>query len=522
MQISHECIQTAGKTRPLLDELEQHFLIPVPKRHSRLFLRMLPARRAAAAGGRRPVLYVPGATFPAALSVAYRFDGYSWRDALCDAGFDVWALDFLGFGGSDRYAEMDQAADAHAPLGVAVDAVAQVEAAVRFILERSDFASVSLISPSWGSMVVGRLAAAHPTLVDRIVMFAPIARREGPRYVPRPEGPAWRIVTIENQWKRFVEDVPPDQAPVLARSQFDEWAQSYLDSDPESRSRDPAGVKTPGGPLIDILRAWHGELAWEPEKVEAPVAIIRGGWDGLITDADARWLTSALTRCVEKRDVKIDRGTHLMHLETMRWALWQESITFLLGCLQPFTTCRHVEYAAACSSGESTVNKASQPEIPGYNFGGSDVAKSPLSLAEFKELQASAFFTDEDVVYLRLSYEVLKDQAADLVHMWRGIIALHPHLSGYSKDVRTGEIDQEYGEKVGKRFVQWVLDTAQAQYDQDWLNYQYEIGLRHHRSKKNVTDGAHTTAHIRGRLCGYDRSAAAPLSGEGRPLCRGC
>jgi hypothetical protein len=32
-----------------------------------------------------------------------------------------------------------------------------------------------------------------------------------------------------------------------------------------------------------------------------------------------------------KRDVKIGRGTHLMHLEVMRLALWRESATFLLG-----------------------------------------------------------------------------------------------------------------------------------------------------------------------------------------------
>jgi hypothetical protein len=31
-----------------------------------------------------------------------------------------------------------------------------------------------------------------------------------------------------------------------------------------------------------------------------------------------------------KCDIKIGRGTHLMHLETMRPALWQESINFLL------------------------------------------------------------------------------------------------------------------------------------------------------------------------------------------------
>jgi hypothetical protein len=32
-----------------------------------------------------------------------------------------------------------------------------------------------------------------------------------------------------------------------------------------------------------------------------------------------------------KRDIKISRGTHLMHLETMRYALYRQSIAFLQG-----------------------------------------------------------------------------------------------------------------------------------------------------------------------------------------------
>jgi len=136
-------------------------------------------------------------------------------------------------------------------------------------------------------------------------------------------------------------------------------------------------------------------------------------------------------------------------------------------------------------------------DLPGYNPGSPEIAKSPLSVEELNQLKASTLFTDEDVVYLRLSYDVLKDQAEDLVKMWRGVIALHPHLSAYSKDQRTGKPDQDYGTSVGKRFAQWVLDTARADYDQNWLDYQYEIGLRHHRSKKNQTDGAHTAPHSR-------------------------
>lgn len=51
-------------------------------------------------GSGRPVLYVHGATFPAALSVGYRFAGRSWADDLQARGFDVWAFDFAGYGRS--------------------------------------------------------------------------------------------------------------------------------------------------------------------------------------------------------------------------------------------------------------------------------------------------------------------------------------------------------------------------------------------------------------------------------------
>src|SRR5436853_5408230 len=48
-------------------------------------------------------------------------------------------------------------------------------------------------------------------------------------------------------------------------------------------------------------------------------------------------------------------------------------------------------------------------------------------------------------------------------------------------------------------FQQWVLDTCLRPYDQDWLNYQQEIALRHTSLKKNKTDNAKSvpTIHLR-------------------------
>jgi pimeloyl-ACP methyl ester carboxylesterase len=313
-----------------LDHREEHFRIPGPRDGMSLFLRFLPA---ASTGfrPRRAVLYVHGATFPSALSIAHRFDGKSWRDALNEAGFDVWGLDFYGFGHSDRYPEMEQPAQDHPPLCVAEDAAQQVEAAVRFILGHQDIEKLSLISHSWGSMPAALFAGRHLALVERLVLFGPIARRGPRRYETPPTFPAWRLITSEDQWTRFVEDVPPHEPPVLSSVHFAEWSERYLDSDPESRSRDPAGVKTPLGPFSEIIKAWHGHLAYDPSQLRSPVAIIRGEWDGLIPDEDARWLFDAFTGVPVKRDIKISRGTHLMHLEAMRLALWRESIGFLQG-----------------------------------------------------------------------------------------------------------------------------------------------------------------------------------------------
>lgn len=312
----------------MLDPREQHFRIPGPRAGLSLFLRFLETK-ARKTGPRRAVLYVHGATFPSALSIAHRFDGRSWRDALIEAGFDVWGLDFYGFGHSSRYPEMSQPAEDNPPLCVASDAAVQVEAAARFILGHQNIDRLSLISHSWGSMPAARFAAAHPALVDRLVLFGPISRREPQRDETAPTLPAWRIVTIEDQWKRFIEDVPKHEPPVLSRSHFEEWSRRYLDSDPESRSRDPAGVKTPLGPFSEILQAWRGQLAYDPALVRCPVAIIRGEWDGLMQDDDAKWLLDAFRNAPEKRDIKISHGTHLMHLEKMRHALWRESISFL-------------------------------------------------------------------------------------------------------------------------------------------------------------------------------------------------
>jgi pimeloyl-ACP methyl ester carboxylesterase len=323
---------TAVQDVPRLDAREEHFHVAGPLPGLRLFLRYLPPMRSTPSTP-RPVLYVHGGTFPSALSIAHRFDGRSWRDELADAGFHVWGLDFHGFGVSDPYPEMAEPAARHPPLGRAAVAAAQIECAAAFIAAHHDVARISIIAHSWGTIAAGRFATQRADLVDRLVLFGPIARRpisEPGARDATARCDAWRLVSLDAQWARFTEDVPQGAAPVLSRRHFDDWGERYLDSDAASRTRKPASVKVPSGPRADIAAAHAGALAYDPALIHAPTAIIRGAWDSLIPDADARWLFDALGVPI-KRDIKIGRGTHLMHLEETRYQLYREAQAFLAG-----------------------------------------------------------------------------------------------------------------------------------------------------------------------------------------------
>jgi hypothetical protein len=133
-------------------------------------------------------------------------------------------------------------------------------------------------------------------------------------------------------------------------------------------------------------------------------------------------------------------------------------------------------------------------EISGYTYG--TVNASAVSLQELENLKVSVGWTEQDEQYRRMAGEVLSDQTKALVDHWRrGIIASIPNLIRHSRS-SDGAPLPDYQTKSGLRFEQWVLDTCFRPYDQDWLNYQQEIALRHTSLKKNTTDGVDSTPFV--------------------------
>jgi hypothetical protein len=119
--------------------------------------------------------------------------------------------------------------------------------------------------------------------------------------------------------------------------------------------------------------------------------------------------------------------------------------------------------------------------IAGYDYG--KAQPSPVTLDDFKRLQAVVGFTDDDRQSLRDAGELLANEAETLVDGWRKIIGSQDHLSEWfcGPDVKP---DDDYKAAVKPRLVQWVVDTFKRRFDQDWLDYQEEIGLRDTPAKK--------------------------------------
>jgi len=134
--------------------------------------------------------------------------------------------------------------------------------------------------------------------------------------------------------------------------------------------------------------------------------------------------------------------------------------------------------------------------LSGYSFGSAGVPKSPVSLAELEQLKISAGFTPQTEGSLKLAGAVLAIQTRRIVEHWRsGIIANIPHLARHSRSI-DGSALPEYLARSNLRFQQWILDTCLRPYDQDWLNYQHEIALRHTSAKKNLVDDVTSTPYV--------------------------
>lgn len=134
--------------------------------------------------------------------------------------------------------------------------------------------------------------------------------------------------------------------------------------------------------------------------------------------------------------------------------------------------------------------------IPGYTKGSSALPASPLTEEDLRLLEKTLLLTEEDKEALRKARAILEPQVEAILDTWYGFVGDNPHLLAAFCDPATGAPDQDYLAAVRRRFGQWILDTCDARHDREWLDWQDEIGRRHHRTGKNRTDGARAAEHV--------------------------
>lgn len=280
----------------------------------------------------RAVLFVHGATYASrAIFDPRGAPERSWLAAVANAGDAGFALDLRGYGDSERPPELDEPPTAAEPLVKAETAADDLREAVTAVRKRVG-RDVHLVATSWGTMVSGRLLADEPSGIASATLHAPVYRPstklvEGFDLGDPPR--AYRTVSRSEARSRWDEQFPGDD-PTLYRGgsgtsdpTFDAFWRTLADSGQGTEDGGEGTIVAPNGTLLDLLEAAEDEPGYEPSAIDVPTLVIRGSLDPTSTRSDALSLFDALDAPNDEASyVEIEGGTHFVHLERRRHALY--------------------------------------------------------------------------------------------------------------------------------------------------------------------------------------------------------
>ena len=125
----------------------------------------------------REILLIHGVTY-SSHEFEIDYEDYSLVRKLAGEGYGVWLLDIAGFGQSEEVEDgfmpdSDYAAE-------------DIHAAAEKIIAETGQETIDLLGWSWGTVTVSRFAAAHPELINKLVLYAPILCGIGEYTVTEP------------------------------------------------------------------------------------------------------------------------------------------------------------------------------------------------------------------------------------------------------------------------------------------------------------------------------------------------
>lgn len=279
----------------------------------------------------RTLLFVHGATYPASTAFDLPLGGKSWMDDLAGQGFDVYLVDLIGYGRSDRPATMDRAPESSEPVETTDLAIADVGKVVDLVLARTGNRKLNLLGWSWGTTIMAGYATAHPDKVERVALYAPLWVTNNPAANP-PKLGAYRTVTREAAKARWLNGVPEaKQASLIPPGGFDAWADATWATDPKAGTGATAALRAPSGAFFDVQRYWsQNRPTWDPAKVTVPILLVVGEWDRDTPPARAETIFPLLVNAPWKQLAVIGEGTHTLMMEKNRQQLFDTVSQFFL------------------------------------------------------------------------------------------------------------------------------------------------------------------------------------------------
>ncbi|WP_315780181.1 MULTISPECIES: alpha/beta hydrolase [unclassified Bradyrhizobium] len=278
----------------------------------------------------RTLVMMHGATFSSASLFDVAVGGASFMDVLAQAGYDVWAVDARGYGGSSRPPEMSRAAEEGSPLVNARTAVDDFGAAVDFICRHRDVPRANVLGMSWGATVAGMLASAASAKLEKLILVTPLWLSSEPLRIDAggPLG-AYRIVSpraFEAAWRGAAPEQARDK--LIPDGWFESWAEATLATDPDSPY--PGAIRAPSGAVQDVREHWTvDQPIYDPSTINCPVLVLSAEWDVDVRFDVAHDLFVRLVSAPYKRLVEIGQGTHMILMERNRRQAFDAVIGFL-------------------------------------------------------------------------------------------------------------------------------------------------------------------------------------------------
>lgn len=309
-----------------------------------------------AAESRPAVLMIHGATMSAVPVFDLQFENYSWMEYLANAGFDVFAMDFTGYGLSPRPmmdnpcnlptaaqqqylipSTLSQPCPPAYPfqLNTIKSEWDEIDRVVDYIRDLRGVEKVNIVAWSRGGSRAAGYAGLHPEKVDRLVLYAPGDNAGGGSY------------------RRDTADDPPQRLPlagapmqivglydfhngwdgqVRCQNQFNpairhaiNW--TVLAFDPLGSTWGTNGVRR--SPTFNATTPNWGLSRAVVSKISAPTLVIRGELDTQVGLALVQPLYDDLTAVPQKVWVSVACASHAMVWERQHDALLRASLEWL-------------------------------------------------------------------------------------------------------------------------------------------------------------------------------------------------